>query len=161
MLLLLLTAAHAGSLEELASGTFTLADSAAEVTARREAAIEATLEPMNFALAMIARGKLEDTMAVCRTYEIRLDGQELYFRCDALNPVTATIGGGATPHTTDSGNVVQATATRPADEVIEISFAGESGGQTTRFDFSSGRLVVTKTVTSDMLEVPLTATFNY
>jgi len=148
-------------LMERATGTFQSTDETSILNGRRAAAIERTLEPMNFAIALLARGKLEDTLTVCESYSAKLDGNTFTFQCDDKNPVTTVLGGGPAPFITKKGKTYQVSSTLQGESVVSVFFQGDSGGQLTAFDFSGEIIVVTKTVTSDMLEVPLVCAFNY
>jgi hypothetical protein len=156
-----LAAAPSDALTERATGDFALTDSASALEARREAAIEETLEPMNFALAILARGKLEDTLKVCKAYKASLEGSTFSFTCDQEPAVVTTLGGGADSYTNGAGKVFPVSSVLADDMVIEVTFVGDSGNQLTRFDFSGESLKVTKIVTGDLLDVPLTCDFNY
>jgi len=144
-----------------ATGTLKSTDAASVIEGRRQAAIERTLEPMNFALAVLARGKLEDTLTACSMYTAKLDGDVFTFQCDDKGIVTTTLGGGAAPFTNQEGKTYMVNSSKRGETVLDVVFQGDSGAQTTSFDFSGEIVVVTKTVTSDMLEVPLSCTFNY
>jgi len=159
--LMTLSAMANPTLAERANGTFSSVDAASAVSGRREEAIERTLEPMNFALAMLARGKLEDSLAVCGSYKTTLADNTFSLTCDNRPTVTTVIGGSASNHTTEKGDTYLVTSTQEGESIVNVVFTGDSGAQTTRFDFSGEILVVTKIVTSDMLEVPLTCSFNY
>jgi len=148
-------------LTERATGTFKSTDAASVIEGRRQAAIDRTLEPMNFALAILARGKLEDTLTACSSYTAKLDGGTFTFQCDDKNQVVTVLGGGPAPFTNQEGKSYMVSSSQRGESMLDVIFQGDSGAQTTTFDFSGEIIVVTKTVTSDMLEVPLSCTFNY
>ena len=161
MLLLLLSAAAAADSNQSVTGTFDLALPPSTVEQRLDAAIDRALEPMSYMTAKMARGKLEKVMIACDTYETALDGETFTVRCDNKKVVKTTLDGSPSKFSPRPGKTFTVTGVKQGDAVVDLTFHPKRGAQTTRYDFSGSDLVVTKTITSPLLEVPVSATLTY
>jgi hypothetical protein len=147
-------AAAAPSLTEGGNGSYSLSDSAATLSTRTRAALDATLEPMNFAVRMVAEGRLEDAISTCSRYTFTTNDSRMRILCDDKPPIDGALSGAATRYTNDKGKVFSVTVKPGTDHAI-FTYAGTDATQITTYRFTAGGMVVTKEIRSDSLEVPL------
>jgi len=158
--LLMIAFAAAAPLSEGGNGTYTLSDSTAALTTRTDAALEATLEPMNFALRMIAEGRLQGAITTCSTYTFTTDDVMMRIQCDSKPPIKGALNGSPTPYTNEKGVTYAVTVQKSVDQVV-FNYAGESATQVTTYRFTDDGLVVSKEIRSANLEVPMRWDTNY
>jgi hypothetical protein len=159
-LLVVTFASAAPTLIEGGNATYTLSDSASALSTRTAAALETTLEPMNFAFRMIAEGRLQAAITTCSAYTFTTDDVQMRIQCDNKPPINGALNGAPTPYTNDKGVTYSITVQKGTDQVV-FNYAGESASQVTTYRFTDGGLVVSKEIRSDNLEVPMRWDTNY
>ncbi|MDG1484091.1 MAG: hypothetical protein P8R54_31155 [Myxococcota bacterium] len=159
-LLMVAFAAAAPSISEGGNGTYTLSDSTAALATRTDAALESTLDPMNFAVRMIAEGRLQDAITTCSTYTFTTDDVQMRIQCDDKPPIKGALNGAPTSYTNEKDVTYSITVQKSTDQVV-FNYAGESATQVTTYRFTDGGLVVSKEIRSASLEVPMRWDTNY
>lgn len=158
--LILLTTASASSLQESANGSFRQSEPDAAVQTRAEAALQATVAPMNFMVRSIAEGRLESALSWCGGYTFSTDDTHMTVQCDSKPPIRGALDGSPTPYTNDQGKSYTVTVS-PSGSSAVFSFTGGEASLTTTYRFTDGGLQVTKKISSEHLEVPLQWVINY
>lgn len=142
-------------------GDYTLSSPVSELEAASAASVERSLEPMNFAMAAIARPRLETLLTWCKGYSFSSTEQAFVLSCDDKADFKV-------PTTGPSGSYVNAKGERyPIDYRLvdgspELTFHGDAGRQVTRYEFKpGGALQVHKAIYSKHLELPLKLVIDY
>ncbi|MFT5681718.1 MAG: hypothetical protein ACI8RZ_002624 [Myxococcota bacterium] len=153
-------AAAAPTVSEGGNASYTLSDSASALNARTEAALEATLAPMNFAVQLIAEGRLAAALTTCSRYTFTTADAQVQVQCDNKTPINGSRTGGTTPFTNDKGTTFSVTIKESADRVV-FTFTGEEATQITTYRFTDDGMIVSKVISNAHLEVPLRWDTNY
>lgn len=143
-----------------ASGNYSVADTPSELQSRAQAAVAATVEPLNFALRSIATKRLEAAVSWCSRYVFSIDGGSMSIQCDDKPTVQGSLEGATTSFTNSEGTGYSVTV-RPGEDHAVFTFTGEYATQVTTYRFSDSGLQVTKEIHNDFLEIPLSMQINY
>ena len=153
-------AAPGAALTAGASGSYAITDTEEALQSRSQAAVQATVEPLNFALRSIASKRLEEAMTWCSRYTFTIDDRRMSVQCDDLPAVQGALNGAPTRYTSDKGTSYSVTVS-PGEDHAVFTFTGQYATQITTYRFSDTELQVTKEIHNDNLEVPLHMQINY
>lgn len=159
-LLAVAISAAAPTIAEGGNASYALSDSASALSSRTQAAMEATLEPMNFAVRMIAEGRLQTALTTCDRYTFTTDDVRMRIQCDSKPPINGALNGSPTPYTNEKGVTYSVTVKKSADRVV-FTYTGPDASQVTTYRFTDSGLVVSKEIRNENLEVPLRWDTNY
>ncbi len=144
-----------------ANADYAITSSQAQYTAIAESAVDAYLEPMNFAVRAFANAKLVDAALPCEGYQIALVGEQFSVSCDGKLPIVVVDGSAPISYTADSGKIFQLSVTFFEAELL-LKFKGEDADQTTRYRFSeSGALTVQREIYPHSLGATLRVSYDY
>lgn len=157
MLLAALPLAHA----ELPEGTWVLRSTPPELEAEKAAALERTLEPLSFPVALIAKGRLESMLTACQVYRFEVDEQTFQVTCDSNPTIKAPRSGEVAIWVSGDGKSHRIKMLEDGEAAV-IRFEGKDGFEQVRYALDgNGGVAVEKAVHSDQLPVPLRWTIRY
>ena len=143
-----------------ASGSYSVAEAEDVLLSRSQTAVQATLEPLNFALRAIASKRLEAAIDWCRRYHFTIDDSSMSIQCDERPAVLGSLSGAATSYTNRQGTSYSVTV-RPGEDHAVFTFTGQYATQITTYRFTDTELQVTKEIHNENLEVPLRMQISY
>ena len=160
-LALVLVAPAPGSAQGNASleGTFTYNASASD---NINAAIDAAVRDMNFALRPIARGRLRKTNAPYQRLQISHTAQQVTVTTDGRRPIVSPANGTPVDWTREDGEKLKV-STEWENGTLEQTFKAEDGQRVNAYSVSpDGRTMTMRvTITSPRLKKPLTYKLVY
>ena len=148
------------NLTQWAQGEFVCEETVEEINQRRGRALEKTLAASNFLIRTVIDGKMEGKPDVCRRYQIQSNEDIMTVTCDDKPTVDIRLDGNPTiypkPDNGTFGVVADVRGT-----IITQDFQGENGSIRVIYEFSAGRLLVTKIISSEYFGAPLRVDVAY
>jgi hypothetical protein len=160
--LAVLAAAFAGAAVSVAAdrsaleGTFVLVEKQENVEKAIEAAIDKTVEPLNFVVRPIAKHRLMKTNNPYKRITIALPEGRVSIVTDARAPILTPDGGKPIQWKREDGEVFDVSA-RWENGVLKQTFEAPDGKRVNTFEVSDdgSELILEVTVTSEKLKKPL------
>ena len=148
------------SWEDWAKGSFSPKESLDSIYQRREASKQATLESSNFIVRNLAAPKLEEKPYICKEYRFEMEYPVLTVTCDDRGSISINLNGQPTEYKRPDGTSMKVVAQVEGSQITQ-AFAGEEGGLKVVYLFSEEGVVVTKSISSTYLGLPLSVEVFY
>jgi hypothetical protein len=143
--------------------TFVLDGDAKPQQKALEAAIEDTIDDMNFITRPIARGKLQKSNAIFKKITLVVAEDTVEIQLDSRKSMrTKSDGKDVTKWKRDDGDEFKVTQKREANHITQV-YRGEDGSKVVDYNLSSDhkKMTIIIQVKSDKLPKPLTYTLRY
>ena len=156
-----LSFAHAtSSWQAWANGYFVPREQMESIYQRREHSKVKTLEASHFLVRSLAGPQLDQKPYICKEYHFEMDGPILNVTCDDRGSIGINLNGQPTQYTRPDGTVMKVVA-QVEGAMITQAFAGEDGGLKVTYLFSEEGVIVTKSISSTYLGLPLSVEVFY
>ena len=152
--------ANAAELEQWAQGNFYCQSTVEEVEKERQKAMEETLQASNIVIRTLAEPKLQGQPHICKGYQIKTVENIMHITCDDLPTIAIKLDGTPTQYPNDDGSGFNIIADVQNTKIVQ-DFQGANGGIVVTYQFSEGKLFVTKKINSAYLGKALTVSIGY
>jgi len=154
-----LAADPAAEVQALLTGTFRLAESAAEIPPRLDAATERAIASLFIAFRPLAKYKLRPEVQPCPSWHIALTATHFSNHCGTGEDFQVPVEGSRTVY--DDGDPYKATV-MVGTRSVKLDIMGEAGGKTTSWKVAADeRVSVYTAIVSQHLAEPLAWTTWY
>ena len=142
------------------SGDWRLAEPRDVVEARIDAAVEGLLAPLNVVVRTVARPRIRAAAKVCDAYHTTVTTTSFTVTCDGRTAADVPFGQPPRAGTSPDGRAYAVTAAW-TDGAVLLTFTGDEGGQTVRYQVVDGSLVVEKSLFVERLDARMSWPMRY